>query len=346
MSARNSRSGPPGFQELLQQDLKTGNFRPIYILAGEDTLRKDGVIDKIRKDALGAAGSFNDHLFDGESCDPARVFQQVVSIPMMGGRQLVVVKHADKFMDRAENLAHFEKYLENPAEETIFIITMTRADGRKSWVKASLKAGYFFEFTNPSGENLVQWIIKAAAHVDLQLDVDQASLLAELLGDDLQSIKNELDKIALIQEDRGHDLTREDLQGLVMDQADLQGYEITEHLQPGSAAAVLQTWFRLAEWGRSAFEISPVVLSRIRRGYLLEFARREGMDDREVASLTGQNPWSFRYLTSMLNNMGAEGLTAAQRAALKCDRRLKGSPLEAGAVFEQALLDICVDRGR
>lgn len=341
MAGRAGRSRTPGFQEILEQDLKTGRFRPVYILAGDDTLRTEGVITKIRKDALGAAGSFNDHLYDGETCDPARVFQQVLSLPMMGGRQLVVVKHADKFLDRTETLAHFEKYLAKPVEETIFILTMAKADGRKSWVKTALKAGYFFEMSNPTGEYLIQWIIKAAARVDIRLEPRQAALLAELLGDDLQSIKNELDKIALIQEDRGVRLTSEDLQELVMDQADLQGFEITEHLQPGAAGKVLDTWRRLAEWGRSAYEISPVVLNRIRRGYLLEFARRDGLDDQEVARLTGQNPWAFRYLTTMLRNMGPGGLIEAQKAGLKCDRRLKGSPLKPGAVFEQAVLEIC-----
>ncbi len=331
----------PGFKEILNQDLKHKRFRPLYILAGEDSLRKEGIIQKIRKDALGAAGSFNDHIFDGESCDPARVYQQILSMPMMGGRQLVVVKHAEKFLDGQGSLDHFERYLEDPVAECIFILLMTKADRRKTWVKKALKAGYYFELTNPSGENLLQWIIKAARRLELDFDKEQAALLAELLGDDLLSIKNELDKIALMQEDRGHAFTSQDLRDLVMDQAELQGYEITEHLQPGAAGKMLKTWFRLAEWGRTAYEVSPVVLSRIRRGYLLEHARREGLSEAEIARLTGQNPWSFRFLGTMLANMGSDGLARAQETALKCDRLLKSSPLEPGAVFEKSIMELC-----
>ncbi len=331
----------PGFQELLTQDLKRNEFRPVYVLAGDDALRKEGVIQKIRKEALGGAGAFNDHAFDGETCDPAKVFQQVLSLPMMGGRQLVLVKHADKFLDNQASLLHFERYLEKPVPETIFILTMTKADRRKTWVKTALKAGYFFEFANPTGAGLVQWILKAAKRLDLELDADKAGLLADLLGDDLMSIKNELDKIALMQADRGRSFSGQDIRDLVMDQAELQGYEITEHLMPGSAARMLGTWFRLAEWGRSPYEVSPVVLSRIRRAYLLEFAREEGLDDASIGKLTGQNPWSFRYLGSLLANMGPAGLVRAQETALACDRRLKGSPLEPGAVFEQAILELC-----
>ncbi len=336
-----SKSAVPGFQDILNQDLKGGNFRPLYILAGEDSLRKEGIIQKIRKDALGAAGSFNDHTFDGETCDPARVYQQVLSMPMMGGRQLVVVKHADKFLDGQGSLEHFERYLENPVPESIFILLMKKADRRKTWVKKALKAGYYFELANPTGANLLQWIIKAAKRLDLDLDQEKATMLAELLGDDLLSIKNELDKIALMQEDRGRPFSGQDIRDLVMDQAELQGYEITEHLMPGAAGKMLVTWFRLAEWGRTAYEVSPVVLSRIRRGYLLEYARQEGLADSEIARLTGQNPWSFKFLGSMLNNMGSRGLATAQVTALECDRLLKSSPLDPGAVFEKSIMELC-----
>ncbi len=338
---KRSANAVPGFQEILVNDLKKGNFRPIYILAGEDSYRMDGIVAKIRKDALGASVSFNNHVFDGEAVEPGKIFQQALSLPMMGGKQLILVKHAEKFLENAESLSHFTRYLDSPVPETILILTMQKADRRKTWVKTALKNGFYFELANPTGEYLLQWIAKAANKLGLSIETDQAALLVELLGQDLQSIKNELDKIALIQEDRGRQLTSEELRKLVMDQAELQAYDITEYLMPGSAEKVLTTWFRLAEWGRSAYEVSPVVLSRIRRGYLLEFARAEGMSDQEIASRTGQNPWSFKFLNSMLRNMGPQGLRKAQDTALQCDRELKSSPLAPGIVFEKAILKLC-----
>ena len=336
-----NQSQTPGLNELVQQDLKTGNFRPVYVLAGEDALRIEGVVGKIRKDALGPAGAFNDHVFDAEQVPFARIFQQAVSLPMLAGRQVIWVKHADVLVDKQENLDHFERYLAHPVPETILILSMAKADRRKKWVKTCLENGYFFEFNAPTGEALIQWIVKAAGKLGLPLDRELALMLTELLGQDLLSIKNELDKLALLFEDSGRKLGVPELSAVIMDQADLQGYEITEHLEPGRAAEVLKTWYRLAEWGRSAYEISPVVLSRIRRGCLLAQAREEGFSDQEIASLTAQNPWSFRFLTPMIANMGPEGLSRGLRTAIECDRQLKSSPLSEGTIFEQAILKLC-----
>ncbi len=336
----------PGLDDIVAQDLKTGKFRPVYLLVGEDSLRIEGVVAKIRKDALGPGGAFNDHVFDGDQAPFSRILQQALSLPMLGGRQVVSVKHAGALLDRQENADHLERYLSRPVPETILILTTPKADRRKKWVKICLEAGYFFEFTAPTGESLIQWILKAAGKLRLPLDREQAQLLGDLLGDDLLSIKNELDKLALLFEDRGEAMTMAELNSVIMDQAELKGYEITEFLQPGHAGDVLRTWYRLAEWGRSPYEIAPLVLNRIRRGYLLQHARAEGMADQEIGALTGQSPWSFRYLNGMIDNMGLQGMAKGQVEALACDRQMKNSPLREGAVFEQTILRLCREDGR
>ncbi len=70
-----------------------------------------------------------------------------------------------------------------------------------------------------------------------------------------------------------------------MDQAELQGFDITNDLEPGKAHLVLKTWFRLAEWGKSAYEISPLMISRIRKGAMLASCRDQGLSDKEIDRL-------------------------------------------------------------
>ena len=125
------------------------------------------------------------------------------------------------------------------------------------------------------------------------------------------SLKSEIDKLALLAEDRGRRLSAEELGAIIMDQAALEGYEITANLAPGRAGDVLRTWFRLPEWGRSAYEIAPLLLSRVRKGALLAACRREGWSDQEIGSATAQNPWSFRYLEPMVRGLGPDGLRRA-----------------------------------
>lgn len=126
-----------------------------------------------------------------------------------------------------------------------------------------------------------------------------------------------------------------------MDQAALEGYEITANLQPGKTREVLHTWFRLAEWGKTAYEISPLLISRVRKGSTLAFGRQASLADQEIGALTGQNPWSFRYLEPMIRGLDSAGLDRALKVALECDRKLKSSPLPPNMVIEQAIMELC-----
>lgn len=344
MARRSDRKGLPTPRDLWQQDLKTKNYRPVYVLAGEDTLRIEKVVATIRDDALGAAAGFNFHVLHGDQVDIGRVMQTALALPMLAGVQVIWVKRADALLGQADGQDALEKYLGNAPKETILILSMDRIDKRRKWAKAALTAGYVFDFAPPQGQDLVHWVVQEAKRAALPLGEDQARILCELVGADPLALKSEIDKLALMAEDRGGALEAADLERLIMDQAELEGYEITAHLVPGGAPEVLRTWYRLRDWGRSPYEIAPLVLARVRRAALLGAGREEGMSDQDLARRTGQNPWSFRYLEPMLRGLGKDGLRGALRVAGACDRRMKSSPLKPGIILEHTLAAICARR--
>lgn len=333
------------FQDLVNQDLKTGKHRPVYLLVGPDVLRMEGVVEKIRKDALGEAGSaFNFHLMQGDQIEIGRALQQALALPMLGDKQAIWVKNIDKCLTDQASQNGFLKYIGNPVPETILICSAEKADKRKKWVKTCVDSGFYFDFSPPAGEALVQWVLKAAGREGLPLGQEEARLLCELVGNDLLGLRNEIQKLALLSETRGQDLTATELSRIIMDQAELDGFEITANLEPGKARDVLKTWFRLAEWGRSPYELVPLLVSRIRKAHLLALGRSDGLDDREIGSLTGTNPWSFKYLEPMIRGYGRDGLREALVAVLDCDRKLKGSPLKPDIIIEKLIFDLSCTR--
>lgn len=337
-----SRSSVPGFQELVNQDLKSSNYRPVYLFAGDDPLRMGGVVDKIRKDTLGDAGSaFNFHTLHGDQIGVERIIQQALALPMMGKVQLIWVKNADLCLGTQDSQASLEKYILKPVPETILILTTSKADKRLKWVKACISGGYFFDFSPPEGEALVQWVQKAASREGLQLGRQEAEILCDLVGNDLLGLKNEIAKLALFSDQKGGNLSAEELSRIIMDQAELQGFDITNDLEPGKAKQVLKTWFRLAEWGKTAYEISPLMLSRIRKGAMLSACRGQGMSDKEIASLTGSSPWGFRFLDPMIRGLGPKGIAKGMRTSLECDRKLKSSPMNPDIIIEKTIMELC-----
>ncbi|MCP4290756.1 MAG: DNA polymerase III subunit delta [bacterium] len=337
-----SKSSVPSFQDLVNQDLKTGDFRPVYLLAGDDALRIEGVVEKIRKDAVGDAGSaFNFHKLHGDQIEVGRIIQQATALPMMGKVQLIWVKNADACLGKQESQQAISNYISKPFKETILVLSTSKADKRTKWVKECVANKFFFDFSPPEGEALVQWVVKAASRENLDLGRAEAETLCDLVGSDLLGLKNEISKLALLSEQKGTKLSTAELSRIIMDQAELQGFDITNDLEPGKARHVLKTWFRLAEWGKSAYEISPLMLSRIRKGALLSSCRQQGMPDKQIAALTGSSPWGFRFLDPMIKGLGTQGIRRAMCTSLHCDKKLKSSPLNPDIIIEKTIMELC-----
>ncbi|MBK7702709.1 MAG: DNA polymerase III subunit delta [bacterium] len=228
------RSEGPDFASL-RRELAAGSFRPVYLLAGEDTHRASSIVEYLVNKLLGASGSaFNSHVFDGEQAGCDKILQQARSYPMFGDRQVIWVKRAEHMVGDAASEQALQRYLADPVAATTLILMSEKVDGRKSWVKACKTAGCFFEMAPPSGRDLVDWTVRRAKDKKLPLALELAEMLVELVGDDLHALDGELDKLALIAAEAKDGLDEEALRAVILEQRAIDPFELVKQLGPGT----------------------------------------------------------------------------------------------------------------
>ena len=333
----------PGFRDILEQDLKKGKFRPVYVLDGEDQLRIDQVVEALRKQALDpASAAFNEHVVQGDQVGWEGVLQQAQGFPMLGGRQLVLARHADRIGSRKDDPAEkaLAAYVKAPVETTLLIITGEKFDGRKAWMAAARKSGYYFHFAPPKGRELSTWIEKAAARAGLSLDPAAREVLADLVGGDLQALRAEIEKLALLEESRGKAPTAAEIPELVMDQAELELFKLTDTFGPGENAALLRAWWRLNTWGRDVYQLTPLLLTHLRRTAMAAVCLAEGDSVAIVSEQSELNPWLLKNkIIPLARRLGADACRRILAACLACEQAQKRRPVPPELAFEQLLLE-------
>jgi len=341
--AKRGKSSGPGFAELRRGALTTGEFEAVYVLVGEDQLRIEGVVEAMQKKVLDpASAAFNVHVLSGDATSWNQILQTALGFPMFGGRQVVWVKHLEE-LERAKDeagLAALQKYLDAPAEGTLLILSGEKVDGRRAWVAQARKKGYLFTFEAPSGRDLLEWIARAVERAGLRLNAEGQRILAELVGSDLRALRAEIEKLALVAESRGEDIASSELPRLVMDQAELEVFELTDHLASGRASDVLQTWWRLQALGQDTYSLSPLVMSHLRRVALASSADDDGRPGPTVAAEAGLNAWMYKNkLRPHADRLDARA-RALIPACLRCESAQKSRPLPPEIAFEQLLLEV------
>ncbi|MBU1676970.1 DNA polymerase III subunit delta [bacterium] len=337
---RGSRSGPD-FQQL-RDELAREAYRPVYLLAGEDAHRMAGVVTYLKKKLLGETdAAFNFHAYDGDDAEVGNVVQQALSYPMMCSHQVICVKRADKLVTDAGAEAGLIKYVKKPAAETVLILMSDKVDGRHKWVKACKSAGCFFDFSPPRGRDLVGWVMRTASSQGLNMGQELAELLTELIGDDLNVLSGEIEKLALITADSKTQLDDGKLLEVILEQRAVDPFELVRLLGPGQGAAGLRVYHRYLADGRSPYELAPLLIWRVKQVAQVASLRREGVDPGQMPGVIGASPYAVKQARETADRWGDAGVRKALRACMQCESALKSSPLGPEKVLERAILDIC-----
>ena len=180
----------------LRDRLESGKLEPVYVVTGDQDLLRELASEEICRHALGGeATAFNFEKLDGEDTDGGLIAMASNTLSMMGGRRVVLVKRAQKPLEKSEELA---AYLGAPAETTVLVLELSKNPDkrRKAWKEVEKKA-CVVTCDTPKTYELDDWVSEQARARDLKLGRDGVRYLAGEFGTDLRRLLNELEKLSL-----------------------------------------------------------------------------------------------------------------------------------------------------
>lgn len=190
--------------ELIFKNIKNKEFLPIYFFHGEEAYYIDIAVKALENDVLTEdEKAFNQTVVYGKDTNYNEILALAKQYPMMGDKQLIIVKEAQDLKLNEEETSLLEKYVENPVESTIVVFAHKhkKVDSRKKVFKTLDKAKMLFHSESVKDYNLAKWIDDEARNLQIKLAPGISQLLADYLGNDLSRIANELNKMKLVLKD-------------------------------------------------------------------------------------------------------------------------------------------------
>ncbi len=147
--------------------------------------------------------------------------------------------------------------------------------------------------------------------------------------------------MAVIVLDEGRLPDAETLKTLIFEQRAVDPFEFLGRLGPGKAAeGLIHLQHYLAE-GRSAYELTPLIVWKVKQSAQVSLMLEDGMDERQIVAALGASPYAIKQAAGVARNWGANRVQRALRAVSRADRQLKGSAMAPEAVLEAVILEIC-----
>ncbi len=183
------------FNQILQQ-VQKGQYAPVYLLDGEEPYYIDRLLHHFEeKVLLPEERDFNLITLYGKESEWKDVVNAARRFPMFAERMVVILKEASQMKD----LNELAGYIENPSPTTILVIEhrFKKVDGRGKLVKLVPKKGTYFTSEKLKEEEVPQWVISFGQSQGMEIGPLEAEMLSVYLGNDLQKIANELEKISI-----------------------------------------------------------------------------------------------------------------------------------------------------
>jgi len=179
-------------------DIKGGNIKPIYFLMGEESYYIDKISEYIEKSVLTEEEKgFNQMVLYGRDVSVEEIVSNAKRFPMMAEKQVIIVKEAQELSRTIENLV---SYAENPTPTTVLVLCYKykSLDKRKKLAKIIAKTGELFESKKLYENQVADWIRRILSGKKYEIEPKAAQMLVEFLGNDLNKINNELDKLIVV----------------------------------------------------------------------------------------------------------------------------------------------------
>lgn len=183
--------------EEICKDIRQKKFMPIYFLMGEEAFFMDQITELVIENALEESErDFNQLILYGADTDVATILNAARRFPMMSKYQLVIVREAQML----RNIEELTFYAKKPLESTILVINhkYKTLDRRKSLASAIEKVGVLFDSKKVPDYKLPGFITSYLQQRKIGIDPKASQMLADFLGNDLNKLTKELEKLMLV----------------------------------------------------------------------------------------------------------------------------------------------------
>lgn len=321
------------------------DLKPVYLIAGKDRPKIQVAITRLRSH-FDPAGS--EHL----SADEVSGAEAVAACNALGlfaaGGRLVLVTEVDGRRNKDDRLVGGWKaadvdavvaYLADPAPGTVLALVAEGARKDSALVKAVAKKGDVLVY-DVDDRRLAEWVRKQLADLGARAEPDAVPLLLDLVGENKDELRLEIEKLALWAE--GVEITALDVEEMVASRGPVKPWELTDAWGRRDVPGVLHAARRLLR--RPTSSPTSVAWSLGDHVALVDGCRRlaaEGVSTAEAARKLRKKEFPVRKAFAQADTWSEAELQRATVRLARLDADLKGgSRLPDDLLLEQALVDV------
>ena len=272
----------------LNADLKSGQFKQVYLLYGEEGYLKKQYKDRFIKAMLPDGDTMNYAYYEGKNTDVKEVIDRAETLPFFAERRLIVFENTGFFKTAAG--ADLADYVKDMPETTYFVFVENEVDKRNKLYKAVNSKGYAVELSTQDEGTLKRWVFNLARRENKEMSEAVITYFIGKVGTDMEKIQRELEKVICYAIDR-NTLTKEDVDAVCVTQLSNHIFEMVDAVAAGNQKRALDLYYELLALKEPAMRILYMLARQYRILFHVKALANQGYGRKEIASKAGIHPF-------------------------------------------------------
>ena len=318
----------------LNEDLKKGQFKQIYLFLGEEDYLKTQYKQRFIKSMISPDDTMNFSYYEGKNFDVNAVIDQAETMPFFAERRLLVLEETGLFKTGGSDLGD---YIKNLPETTYMIFVETVADKRSKLYKAVRDKGRIVEFNRQSEATLRAWIRQQVRAEKKTISQDAETLLLTKVGNDLNILSKELDKLFCYTLDKS-EITKDDINEVCIEQLTNTIFDMIDAMTDGNQSKALNIYYGLLAAKESPMTILFLMTRQYRQFFEIKDYVKNGKSRADIAKKMGLHPFIVGKISDKAKKFKSSELRNIIEESADLEYRVKSGKLTDRLAVELFLI--------
>ena len=317
----------------LAADIKSGNFKKVYLICGEEEYLKLNYKNQFIR-AVAGDDTMNLGIYEGKNFDVNEVIDTAETFPFFAERRLIVMEDTGLFKSGGEELA---EYMSEIPDSTIFLFVEQNVDKRSKMYKAVKANGYICEINRQTEKDLSLWAARIFAKDGKKITNADMSYLIANVGTDMEVLSKEIEK--LISYDLNKEIiSKEDIDAVCVKQLNVRIFDMVDAISVKNQKKTLDCYYELIAEKEPPMRILFMVARQFHLILQAKDLSARGMSKDQIAQTMGVQGFIATKSIRQSRNFSVAELKSALAESVQTEEMIKKGMLDENIGVEMLLI--------
>lgn len=303
----------------INEDIKSGQFKQIYLLYGEEAYLRKQYRDRLKKALTEDGDAMNYSYFEGKDISVGAVIDLAETLPFFADRRVIVIENSNLFKAGGEKMA---EYLSEPAGAAYFVFVEMEIDKRSKLFKTVSENGTVVEFPVQNEVTLKKWILGMIKKEGKQITEPALNFFLEKTGTDMENIRKEMEKLICYCMDK-ESISKQDIEDICIHRVSSHVFDMVNAIADKQQKKALDLYYDLLALKEPAMRILFLIARQFNMLLQVKELKGKGYDNKTIGGKVGLPPFIAGKYVAQAAKFRSGDLRKALEACVEAEEAVK-----------------------